>query len=160
MDKKTDLKKSMYGMAVLITICIFAVCIVMVLLQCADSYKRISTRNDFSCERRICVSYLREKLHQAEVPPIISSYGDGDCIVLDETIGGERYRTWIYCYDGWLWEYFGGLEKPESPDLGEKVLRAAHLHVMKERHMLHISLDDNTGMDLALNLCLRNEVGV
>jgi len=75
--------------------------------------------------------------------------------VLTETLEGELYETWIYCYDGWICEYFteAGLAAPD-PQLGEPVLEAQHLQISLEDGLLHIAAEAGE-KELSLVLRLR-----
>ena len=146
----------MQSAAALLLFCFFAVSVLLVLLQGADLYKRLNQQSQLAYDQRTCSGYLTEKIRQAPGVPSIHPYGVGDGMQFDEIIAGEVWTTWIYCYDGWIWEYFGSDSVPESPDLGEKIFPAESLSLSTEGSLLRILLEDRTGGQTEWLIFLRN----
>ena len=130
---------SIGGLMAFLILGLFAVCILTVLLLGAETYESLSRRNQQGFEERTCVQHLATRVRQAESGSgiTVDQVGGLDVLVLTETIEGESYRTWIYCYDGWLREYFteADLEKPE-PELGEPVLELESMNLSLEDGLL------------------------
>ena len=78
------------------------------------------------------MQFLAAKVRQADGPVTLTSFGDGEALLFDEEFDGENYTTWIYCYDGWLREYFGPEGEEPMPELGEPVLEAGSLSMALE----------------------------
>lgn len=146
----------MQSAAALLLFCFLAVSILLVLLQGADLYRRLNQRSQLVYEQRTCSGYLTEKIRQAPGNPYIQPFGEGDAIQFEETIGGEVWTTWIYCYDGWIWEYYGSDAVPESPELGEKIFPAEGLSLSTEGRLLQILVEDRTGGQTGWVVYLRN----
>ena len=97
------------GLTVLLLFAVFAVCILLVLLLGADTYRGITQRGQAAYDRRTAVQYLSAKVRQAKnggAVSLSSSGAAGDTLSLAERAGGGDYVTLIYCYDGWLRELF------------------------------------------------------
>ncbi len=153
-------QNSISGLMALVVFGIFAVCILAVLLLGADTYENFRERDQQAYAERTCVQYLATRVRQAESETGIrvTSVGDSEALVLTETLEGETYETWIYCYDGWICEYFteAGLEAPE-PELGEPVLEAERLGISLEDGLLQIGAEAG-GKELSLVLSLRGGI--
>lgn len=156
MKERNTTGKYMAGLAVLLIFCIFTVCIMMILMQGASVCRNISQRSELLYEQRTCAGYLTEKIRQAPEAPEIKDFGDGQGIMLEETIDGELWQTWIYCYDGWIREYFGDASVLDDPSLGEKVLPAGNLDFAMKDGLLQIIMEDTEGSSRTIYLYLRN----
>lgn len=156
MKKVRDNKNSISALAVLLVFGIFAICVLAVLLEGASTYEKINSRDQSVYEQRTCAQYLATRVRQADGPLAVTSFGDGDAMVFDETMEGESYQTWIYCYDGWLREYFGLAEAEPLPELGEQVLKAEYLSLTLDGNLLWLLLEDEAGEETELQLYLRS----
>ena len=156
MNKTSRSKNSISGLAALLVFGIFAVCVLLVLLQGANTYQKIHSRGQASFAERTSMQFLAAKVRQADGPVILTSFGDDEALLFDEEFDGENYTTWIYCYDGWLREYFGPEGEEPMPELGEPVLEAGSLSMALEDNLLWILLEDEWGEDHELQLYLRS----
>lgn len=156
MKRFTEKKNSISGLAALLVFGIFAVCVLLVLLQGANTYQKIHERGQATYEQRTAAQFLATKIRQASGPVLVTSFGDGEALVFEEDFDGETYATWIYCYDGWLREYFGTTEEEPLPEFGEKILEAGYVSMSLEEDLLWILLEDSEGQDQELQLFLRS----
>ena len=140
---------------------VFAACILSVLLTGAGVYQRLTQRDRQAYDQRTCAQYLAAKVRQAPGPQSVSlsSFGDGDALVITEEIAGELYTTRIYCWDGWLWELFAFAEGDFAPQDGEKVLQAQSLSLTLEDGLLSALLVDGNEQACALSLSVRGGEG-
>ena len=156
MKRMTEKKNSIAGLAALLVFGIFAVCVLLVLLQGADTYQKIHERGQAAYEQRTAAQFLAAKIRQADGTVGVASFGDGEALIFEEMIEGETYASWIYCYDGWLREYFGTVEEEPLPEFGEPVLEAGYLSMMLEDDLLWILLEDSEGVDQEFQIYLRS----
>lgn len=156
MKKFTEKNNSISGLMALLVFGIFAVCILLVLLQGAATYEKIHEKGQLAYGQRTAAHFLSTKIRQADGPVRVVSFGDGDALVFEEPIDGDAYATWIYCYDGWLREYFGTTEEEPLPEFGELILEAGYLSMSLEDNLLWILLEDSEGEDQELQLYLRS----
>ena len=128
----------------------FAVCVLLVLLTGAQTYRAQTERDDASWQRRTGVQYVAAKLRHADEAGAISfSGGDGapwyDAMNLRETYDGQEYVTSIYYYDGYLRELFtvaGGVYAPED---GEAVLAVQGLQFGWDGKRVEVVCTDANG---------------
>ena len=134
------------ALAPLVLFAVFACCVVIVLLFGADIYQGLAQRDRESYQRRTAVQYLTTKVHQAENgnAVAVSSFGDGDSLVIAETIHNLPFRTEIYCHEGWLMELFTAAGAGLTPADGSKVLPATHFTARQEGTLHHLTVDDQT----------------
>lgn len=165
----------MEGLFVLLTFGIMAVCVLMVLLTGAQSYRTQAERGQESWESRTCLQYAAAKVRHGdeaggiglgsldmalEEPPAADENGDvwRDALVLFETWDGEVYSTIVYCYDGYVRELFTaeGMEDFD-PEFGEPVMEADSLSfALNDEGLLKIKATDAGGNANMMALSLRS----
>ena len=133
---------------------LFAVCILLVLLTGADVYKRLTERDRATYEKRTAAQYLTTKVRQADVAGWVGveEFEGLSALTVTEEIEGTVYRTWIYCYDGYIRELFAAADGGMMPDAGEKVLEAEALSVREDGEMIcaEITAPDGTTQEVRL----------
>lgn len=156
---KTRGKQSMTNLAALLLLGVFSACILLVLIQGAGIYRRLTERNGAAFDQRTCLQYLATKVRQASDPAAVSvsDFGDGDCLVITEEIDGELFWTRVYCYDGWMMELFTIAEESFEPVDGEKILKIQELELIREGNLLRIRMRIPSGEQETLTLSLRGE---
>lgn len=144
--KNTKGGKSVSGVAALVVFGLFAICVLGVLLTGAGAYSRLTERDAEAYDSRTCVQYLSTKVRQAAAPEgvEVGCFGDGDALYFYEDIGGEKYLTRVYCYDGWLMELFTAADGDFVPADGEKICRLQAMDISMERDLLCFSLVDGS----------------
>lgn len=159
--KERSRKNSISGLAALVLLGVFAAGILAVLLSGAAAYQRLTERDAQSYDSRTCMQYLAAKVRQAPAPDALSlsDFGEGDSLLLSETIDGTEYQTQVYCYDGWLMELFTVAEAGLLPEDGEKILPAESLSLTLAGDLLRIAVVDGNGTENALTLALRGGEG-
>lgn len=159
--KKLPSHHSLSSLASLLMLLIFSVALLAVLLGGANVYDRLTQRDSRSYDSRTCTQYLTTKVRQSYSGAAVSvaSFGDGDSLVLSETIGGTEFHTQIYCHDGYLMELFTVANAGLTPNDGAKILPAQSLTLTREGTLLHLSIVDGSGTPSAVTLHLRGEEG-
>ena len=162
--KKEATSHHMDGVYVLLLFAVFAVCILAVLLTSADTYCRLSDRDQDSYDRRTAAQYITTKVWQTDRQGAVSvdSFEGRDTLVLAEEIDGEPYLTRIYYHDGYIRELFTSADGEMLPEDGEKILEAAGFLAYADEPAegqlsLRIQASDGTWEDLTL--CLRSGKG-
>lgn len=125
----------------LLTLTVFALCLLLVLLTGASVYRNLVERKETAHARRTALQYLTTRVHQAETINT-GTLEDCEALILGHTIDGELYTTHIYCYDGWLRELYTVPGARVSPDAGEALLNAQSLSLTLEGDLLTLCLDN------------------
>ena len=156
--KNNTRKYSLSGLAALFIFVLFAISILSVLLGGANIYRRLTQRNEYGYDSRTCVQYIATKVRQAPTPDAVTvtAFGDGDSLIIAETIGDCAYLTRIYCHDGWLMELFTAAGGTFAPEDGEKVLPLGGFLVYPEEPGLQVRLLTEDGRWQELRLALRS----
>jgi hypothetical protein len=139
----------------LLLFAVFAVCVLSVLLTGTDIYGRLTRRDQASYQSRTAAQYLATRVRQADRQGGVSvgSFGDGDALVLEEDVDGERYLTWVYCYDGQLRELLTAEGNTLEPDAGEEILPADGLCLELDGSLLTAQvLEDGVWQTVRLSL--------
>lgn len=123
----------------LLTLAVFALCVLLVLLTGAGTYRNLVDRSGESHARRTALGYLTTRVRQAETVELAVFQGC-EALVLGETVDGERYVTRIYCWDGWLRELYSLPGENLAPEDGEPLLEAHSLSCMLEGELLTLTL--------------------
>ena len=153
--RKTD------ALIVLLLFGVFAICILAVLLTGADSYQRLSRRDQAGYDSRTAAQYLTTRVRQADRlgDVTVEDFGGADALVFTEEFDGVAYSTRVYCHDGYLRELFASAEETFLPEDGEKILQAQDLTLTLSGQTLQAKLTDSDGEVQQLTLYLRSREG-
>ena len=159
--KQQKTQQSISALAALLMFGVFAVGILSVLLGGADSYRRLTQRDRVSYDERTCAQYMATKLRQAPSPEsvVLSSFGDGDALLISQQVGQAEYCTRVYCHDGYLIELFAASGGEFAPEDGERLLPAQGLSLRRAGGLLYVELTDGNGQEVSLVLSLRGGEG-
>ena len=147
------------GLMALLLFGIFAACVLAVLLTGADTYRRLTERDQEAYHRRVSAQYIAARVRQADRAEGVSiqSFGGGDALRLAD---GTGYATLIYLYDGWLMELYASEDSGLAPEDGARVMESqAFALSMEEEGLLEVRLTGPTGTEDTLRLCLRSGEG-
>lgn len=149
------------GLMALLLFGVFAVCLLVVLLTGADSYQRLTERDQAASDGRTCAQYLTTRVRQADEGQAVSveRFGDGGALCFTQSIVGEAYVTRIYVYDGWLMELFCRDGAELEPADGERIMSARSLEAEERDGLLRLSIAPESGEAVELLLSLRSGEG-
>jgi len=124
----------------LLTLTVFALCLLLVLLSGAGVYRNLVDRSEENYDRRTALHYLTTRVRQADAVQI-GALQDCEALILVEQVQEETFLTWIYCWDGWLWELYAVPGGSFSPEDGQRVLEADSLSCSLDGSLLTLELD-------------------
>ena len=126
----------------LLCLTVFALCLLLVLLSGASSYRQLVERSEASYTRRTALQYLTTRVRQAESVGL-EEFDGCDALLLEETLEGERYATRIYWYEGWLRELYTvpGAKLPARA--GTAILETGELSLQQEGNLLTVTLGED-----------------
>ncbi len=102
-----------------------------------------------------CISYLTEKLRQAEFDNglIVQSSNGQDVIILEDEFNDSIYYTYIYSYNGYLKEQFTLKDNPFDPSAGQNIMSVKDFKVVPLADNLYqISLTDKNNQLICINI--------
>ena len=157
MKKETSGRKNVSGLAVLLVLGVFALCVIGVLLSGVETYNDLNERDQAVFNERTCVQYITTKVRQAEEPASIETadIGAAEALVFKEVIDEEEYLIYIYCYDGWLCEFYGSAdsaELSEIAELGEKLIPVYGFYPEISNNNLYAEIKMTESGDKAINI--------
>lgn len=157
--KKKTIKHHMDGLAAMLLFGVFAVCVLTVLLTGADAYRRLTQRDREVFDRRSCVQYIATRVRQGDRLDnvAVTEIGGVQSLVLD---ADQEYVTYLYSYDGWLWELYTWAGEPPVPGDGQQLLETRQVDWSLEEGLLTVRVTTAQGEEDTLRLSLRSGEGV
>ena len=143
---------------VLVMFPVLAVSIIQVQLTGAGVYGRLTERGRAAYERRTVPQYIATKIRQADCEGAVSvgKTGDTDVLQLTEWIDGKRYHTRIYCYEGFVREFFSAEDVEFEPAAGETLMEAEQMCFSLEDGSLFVTVRQKNGTITEQRLTLRS----
>lgn len=149
------------ALAALLLLAVFAVSILLVLLEGASVYRRMTDRDQETWQARTAFRYITTRLRQErDLSTLAVEDMEGvQALVLG---AGEEYMTRLYCYDGALWELYAPAELALSPEDGEQVLELGGMALELQNGLLQVELTTPGGAvrQLTLDLHSGEEAGL
>lgn len=162
--RKTQITNHTIDMVfVLVLFSVFAISVLLVLLAGAGVYQDIANRMEKQYTERTGLAYLDVKIrHYDEMGMVaLESFGDCEALALYEIIDGIRYKTLIYCYDGYIRELFFEEGLDFRPEDGQRVVAAKALSVeWVSENLLRLLCTSETEQQEELLLYLQSDRGV
>lgn len=147
---------------VLVLLCVFAVSVLLVLLAGTGAYQDIAGKMEEQYEERTCISYLDAKIRHYDKAGMVSTevFDGCEALALYEEVDGVRYKTLIYCYDGYVRELFFEEGLSFHPDDGQKIVPAESLKVTAlAGNLIQLECTSETGNRETVTLYLRSGKG-
>lgn len=138
-----DNNKNSAALMPLLVFLVLAICLLLVLLTGAGLYRQTVERSEGQYTSRTAVQYLATRLRQAEEVSV-TTFGQGDALVLTQTVGEDRYVTCVYCHEGFLRELYCREGAALSAGDGEPLLEAEDLSLSLEDGVLTAALSGQT----------------
>lgn len=152
--RKSGGQEHITSLAALLLMAVFAVSILLTLLEGASVYRRLTGRDRESWKDRSACLYLSTRLRQEDRPGAVSVEDFQGRPAL--TLGaGEEYVTRLYCYDGSLWELYSPAELELEPEDGERLLELEAMEPSLSGGLLRLDLTGADGKTRQLTLALR-----
>lgn len=134
---------------------VFLVSSVMVIAVGAGAYRNITEKSQEDYTLRTSLSYVNEKLRQADSNGALSvgTVGDSPALMLTQDYDGESYTTYIYESNGSLCELFTKSDAPAYPDYGTPLLTLSDFGIERLADALYrVSITTEDGMTSSLLL--------
>ncbi len=121
----TDL---MFVILLLLLFASFGLCVVMIGARVYKNTVNYMEENDSS---RTAIAYLEEKIRQNnEVDKIeVTTIEKNQSLRIHSSVNKEEYVTYIYCYDGWLWELYTKASNEIKLGMGQSLVKLDSLSI-------------------------------
>lgn len=142
----------------------FAVCVLLVLFTGARAYSAVTARSADAYSRRVCAQYVAAKIRHADAGGAVyigtfegGAAPSGDTLFLEQTIGGKKYVTRIYCENGHICELFAEDGLAFRRDAGTEVMEANSLSFARDAGtgLLTVTAEDTDGFVTAVSVLPR-----
>lgn len=140
--------------------CVFAASALTIVIMGADVYQKFVNDMNRNSTIRTSLSYLSEKIHQndAENGIRIDQLNDLPSLVLTQNLNGETYETWIYAYDGMLYEIMTDLENGFTPEEGQPILEIGSFSLEQNGSRIILTVSDTQGNTSSLSVSPRSSI--
>lgn len=146
------------GIMALLLFAVFAVCVLIVLLNGANVYNRLVKRDKYSYDSRTAAQYFITRVRQADsLDGIrIEDFDGNDALILSDDIDGEIYETRVYFYDGYIRELYTLSGSEILPEYGTQVLEAKSLKTEEKDGMIYAEITTPDGSSDRFSLYVRS----
>jgi hypothetical protein len=146
---------------ILALLCIFAFGALMTVILGSNTYKGIKEDMDSNFELRTPLTYISTKIRQNDnINSIhIENLEGTDALVLDTSDGGQLCQTWIYQYQGSLYEVYIEKGTPFHLEDGIPMIPSYGLDFKQKGNLLEITASDHRGHVRSLSLSFRTSQG-
>jgi len=128
MKDSAPAKRGSSALMILLVVFVFMVCSLFLIMYGADVYRKITARSDADFTRRMCVSFITNKIRACEVRGGVEILPGGAGLRLRSDPETPLY-VYIYCFDGYIVEYITDLPEEFEPENGEAITPASSLSV-------------------------------
>lgn len=132
---------------------LFIICAVLVLIMGIRVYRGITVQMNHNYDTRTAFAYITEKIQQADTAGSISvtSFGDGDALILEQTIDRESYTTYIYLHGDELCELLTKSAHKISPEAGQPLLPCTKFEIEQmDPQLYHVTLSAEAEDDFSI----------
>lgn len=134
----------------------------MIVILGKDIYTNIIDDRESNYNLRVSLSYITNKIRQGdkENSVFLDSINDNQALVIRENYDGLNYDTWIYYYDGYIYEILVEEGQEFFEEDGMKIIYVEDFNISKENENLYkfYVKNDNKYVDLYININSKEEV--
>lgn len=156
----TNRRRELYELLLmLLLLFVFAASAFVVVIIGTSTYQQIAENMSSHADHRIPLSYVGNKIRQNDQFGSVSlrKENETDVLVLEEKRDDISYETWIYPYEGSLYEVSFPSETPPELGDGTAVFSIYDFEMeIKNAKMLQLTSYDASGQGLSLSLALRS----
>ncbi len=139
---------------------VFGITSFFVILVGAKQYQATANRMSDNYETRTISSYLEEKLNQNDIrgAGAVVQLDSTDALALTQIINGQSYTTYIYAYDGYIWEITVNSDTLVTPGSGQKILETGDMKIEAlSSNLFHFTITSTIGDNYSLYVSLNSK---
>ena len=151
------IQHSMQGVFIFVLLGLFALMSTLMVLLGAQMYRGTVDRSVKNNDYRVLSAYVRSMVRAEDGAGAVTvEERDGSPVVaMREVIDDEEYVTWIYQYEGQLYELFTDLEEDFDPESGTAICAANSFEASMEGDLLTVRMTDGAGEPCTVQVALR-----
>ena len=148
---------SMQGVFVFVLLGLFAVMSTLMVLLGAQMYRGTVERSELNNDFRVLNAYVRSMARAEDSAGAVAVEDlDGTrALALYEDIEGDSYVTWIYQYEGELYELFTEADSAFDPEDGTAICAANSFDAAVEGNLVRVSMTDADDEPCTVQVALR-----
>ena len=157
MSKKGNIQHSVQGVFVFVLLGLFALMSTLMVLLGAQMYRGTVDKTTRNNEDRVLSAYVRSMVRAQDAADAVrvETNGDTQCLALYEDIDGETFVTWIYQYDGQLYEQFTEADYAFDPAGGSPICPANSFAASLEGRLLTVDMTNEKDEPCRVQVALR-----
>lgn len=139
---------------------VFGITSFFVIMIGAKQYQSIADRMSDNYETRTLSSYLEEKLNQNDIfgSGAVVQLDSTDALALTQTINQQSYTTYIYAYNGYLWEITVNSDTSVSPGNGQRILETGEMNIEAlSSNLYQFTITSTIGEEYSLYVSLNSK---
>lgn len=131
--------KSFDSFFILALLCMFAVGVLLTVIFCVNAYKSVREKMDYNFNQITPLSYIATKVRQFDASDAIRlDQKDGTSALVIKTLDGDEVcETWIYNYEGYIYEIY--IDEKSDFSLSDGI-------AIFENSRIEFSIDDNKAL--------------
>ena len=146
----------MQGAFIFVLLGLFALMSTLMVLLGAQMYHATVDRSEYNNVNRGMGAYVRSMVRSLDSGEVsVEEPGGIPAVALKETWEGEQYVTWIYQYDGALYEQYTDMEDEFNPERGTEICPANSLSAELEDGLLTVRLTNGSDEPCTVRVALR-----
>ena len=156
-NKRRKEYRSPDTLCILLLLCVFAFSALMMAVFGANAYTRISAQKELHFQRTTPLFYIAAKVRQTGAAGAVrqDACGGVPALVFADEDGGVLCETWIYEYDGSLYELYIDAGAEFEPADGTPILESEGLSFHLDKGLLTLCAADQNGERSEMRLTLR-----
>ena len=157
MDNRKMVNHSMQGVFVFVLLGIFAVMSTLMVLLGAQMYRNTVDHATANNEDRVLGAYVRSMIRAEDGADdvAVEEFDGTKVLALNESIEGENYVTWLYCYEGQLYEQYTSAGHDFEPQSGSAICPAQSFEPKISDGLLTVDMTDGAGQPCTVCVGLR-----
>ena len=157
MDNRKMVTHSMQGVFVFVLLGLFAVMSTLMVLLGAQMYRNTVDHTTANNQDRVLGAYVRSMIRAEDADRSVSveNHDGVNALALREMIDGEEYVTWLYGYEGQLYEQFTGADRDFNPTSGTVICPVKAFGPKLDGNLLTVDMVDGKGDLCTVRVALR-----
>ena len=155
--EQRTINHSMHGVFVFVLLGMFAVVSTLIVLLGAQMYRNTVDHSTANNEDRVLGAYVRSMIRAEDAADAmeVGEYDGVQALAMREDLDGEGYVTWLYCYDGQLYEWFTSDDGGFNPESGTAICPAQSFEPRLENGLLTVDMTNAKGARETVQVALR-----
>ena len=157
MDNRKMVNHSMQGVFVFVLLGVFAVMSTLMVLLGAQMYRNTVDHTAANNEGRVMGAYLRSMIRAEDGADdvAVEEFDGMPVLALSESVDGEEYVTWLYCFEGQLYEQYTSAGHDFEPRSGSAICPAMGFRPTLSDGLLTVQMVDGAGQPSTVKVGLR-----